>query len=75
MVEGLQNITRHQEIDDEDTLSNEAGLFLMQNKNDRYYITTGNPIYKKNIKNLTEQINKINSLQPEELKLYYKQKE
>ncbi len=73
MVEGLQNITRHQEIDDEDTLSNEAGLFLMQNKNDRYYITTGNPIYKKNIENLTEQINKINSLEPEELKQYYKQ--
>ncbi len=73
MVEGLQNITRHQEIDGEDTLLNEAGLFLMQNKNDRYYITTGNPIYKKNISNLTEQINKINSLEPEELKQYYKQ--
>lgn len=72
MVEGLQNITRHQEVDDTETLSNEEGLFLMQDKNDRYYITTGNPIYKKSIGRLTEQINKINSLDATELKQYYK---
>jgi len=73
MVEGLQNITRHQEIDEDKDVENKAGIFLIQNKNDRYYITTGNPIYKKNIDKLTEQINRINSLSPDELKLYYKQ--
>lgn len=73
MVEGLQNITRHQDVDDKETLSNEEGLFLMQDKNSRYYITTGNPIFKKNIGKLTEQINKINSLDADALKLYYKE--
>lgn len=73
MVEGLQNITRHQEVSDQETITDEVGLFLMQEKNDRYYITTGNPIDKKNISKLTEQITKINSLEPEDLKLYYKQ--
>jgi len=72
MVEGLQNITRHQEIDEKALENNETGIFLIQDINKRYYITTGNPILKKNISNLTEQINKINSLNPDELKQYYK---
>lgn len=72
MVEGLQNITRHQETEENKGISDIAGIFIIQDKDDRYYITTGNPIYKKNIGRLTEQLNKINSLEPEELKQYYK---
>ncbi|MFA6401598.1 MAG: SiaB family protein kinase [Salinivirgaceae bacterium] len=71
MVEGLQNITRHQETEDE-AYVNETGIFIIQDVNSRYYITTGNPILKKNIPNLTAQLNKINSLDEEELKQYYK---
>jgi len=71
MVEGLQNITRHQETDD-DAYVNETGIFIIQDVKSRYYITTGNPILKKNIPNLENQLNKINSLDAEELKLYYK---
>lgn len=73
MVEGLQNITRHQEVSDAETMTDEAGLFLMQDKDDRYFITTGNPIDKRNINKLTEQIDKINSLDTDELKEFYKQ--
>ncbi|MDA3890104.1 MAG: SiaB family protein kinase [Salinivirgaceae bacterium] len=72
MVEGLQNITRHQEIEEETDTNSETGIFLIQNIDKRYFITTGNPILKKNISNLTDQLNKINSLNPDELKQYYK---
>lgn len=71
MVEGLQNITRHQEMNSK-TDSAEKGIFFIQNQESKYYITTGNPILKKNIPKLTEQIQKINSLSPDELKQYYK---
>lgn len=72
MVEGLQNITRHQEVTGEDKIEEKNGIFIIQNKNEKYYITTGNPILKKNISTLKDQINRINSLDPEELKIYYK---
>jgi hypothetical protein len=71
MVEGLQNITRHQEMEESSDVK-ETGIFLIQDVDNRYYITTGNPILKRNIPNLTEQLNKINSLDNEELKNYYK---
>jgi hypothetical protein len=71
MVEGLQNITRHQEMEESEELK-ETGIFLIQDVANRYYITTGNPILKRNIPSLTEQLNKINSLDSDELKSYYK---
>ncbi len=71
MVEGLQNITRHQEVDDK-TDDIESGIFMLQDHDDKYYITTGNPIYNDSIENLTSLLNKINSLDTEELKKYYK---
>jgi len=73
LVEGLQNVTRHQEIDGEEAAPNQAGIFIIQNHNGKYYITTGNPILKANIPTLIKQLEKINSLDPEELKLFYKE--
>ncbi len=70
LVEGLQNITRHQDLNAD--IENE-GLFLMQNVKGKYYITTGNTIDNQNILKLKTQINKINSLDEEELKDYYKE--
>lgn len=72
MVEGLQNITRHQEVDEKVTSNDEKGIFFLQDIENRYYITTGNPILKENINTLTSQLNTINSLNPDELKQYYK---
>ena len=75
MVEGLQNVTRHQEIDGNESATdpNQAGIFIIQNNNGKYYITTGNPILKVNIPTLIKQLEKINSLDPESLKLFYKE--
>ena len=71
MVEGLQNITRHQDenlIDEKD----KTGIFVVQRKGDNYFVTTGNLIDKQYITKLTGQLNKINSLERDELKIYYK---
>lgn len=72
MVEGLQNITRHQteNLEDKD-VSDYPGLFVLQrNGSEGYSITTGNLIQKDNRNLLKEQINKINSLDKGELKKY-----
>lgn len=68
MVEGLQNITRHQE--DTDEINDYPGLFAVQRKNNGYYITTGNLIHGDAVPNLSSQLEKINSLDAEELKEY-----
>ncbi len=73
LVEGLQNVTRHQEIDGENVSLDQAGIFIIQNQGDKYYITTGNPILKVNIPTLTRQLEKINSLDAVALKDFYKE--
>jgi len=72
MVECLQNITRHQDDTNDNSVEN-LGLFVIQKKDEKYYITTGNLIEKKNIENISTLIKKINSLEKEELKNYYKE--
>ncbi|MBN2682177.1 MAG: SiaB family protein kinase [Bacteroidales bacterium] len=72
MVECLQNITRHQ--DDTKEESNDSfGVFVIQKEGEKYYITSGNLIDKENIPNITDLIEKINSLDKDELKDYYKE--
>jgi hypothetical protein len=71
MVEGLQNITRHQDI----TAKNipvKPGLFVLQRKRNSYFITTGNLIEKRNISILKSQLQKVNALTKDELNDYYK---
>ncbi|HAN76806.1 MAG TPA: hypothetical protein DCQ31_02995 [Bacteroidales bacterium] len=72
MMEGLQNITRHQDHA-QPQLNEQSGVFFFQKKNRRYYITTGNIIENNKIADLKVQINVINSLDAEELKKYYKE--
>jgi len=73
MVEGLQNITRHQDEMEEAGGSEELGLFVIQRKSDEYFITTGNVIENQNVESLKSKLEKVNSLAPEELKDYYRQ--
>ena len=72
MVEGLQNVTRHQN-EKEKIKSDNYGLFVIKRSEDRYYITTGNQTEKTSIPVITNLIEKINSLDKDELKVYYKQ--
>lgn len=72
MVEGLQNISRHQ---DELEVGNEKypGIFAIQKQKNRYYVTTGNLVLNKRISDLKEKISRINSLDKEELKKFHKE--
>jgi hypothetical protein len=72
MVEGLQNITRHQDSSPE-IKSDHKSIFVIQKFEEKYFITTGNIIEKDNIENVKHLIEKINKLNKDELKLYYKQ--
>lgn len=73
MVEGLQNITRHQNDSASKSIQSTHGLFIIKRSEDKYYITTGNATEKKSIPVITELIEKINRLNKDELKVYYKQ--
>jgi len=72
MVEGLQNITKHQADIDED-VENNNGVFVLKKENFKYFITTGNLIENENIAALTAQIEQVNRLDEDELKAYHRQ--
>ncbi|MCF6240027.1 MAG: DUF1987 domain-containing protein [Bacteroidales bacterium] len=71
MVEGLQNITRHQDLTTDD-IPVKPGFFVLQRKKYSYYITTGNLIHRTNIELLQSQIETVQKLNREELNEYYK---
>ena len=72
MVEGLQNITRHQDASPDVKIEHKS-IFVIQKIEDKFFITTGNIIEESNIDNIKQLIGKINKLNKEELKIYYKQ--
>jgi hypothetical protein len=69
MVESLQNITRHQDVSQ--TQDNQA-LFVVQNKDGKYGMASGNVIENSNIESLQQKLDKINSLDADALKAHYK---
>ncbi len=71
LVEGLQNITRHQEEKSVDT-SIEQGLFVLQRRDNSYFVTTGNVIGKEDVAKLKEQLDILNQLDYKGLKEYSK---
>ncbi len=70
IVEGLQNVTRHQSSSESDELAGYPGLFVVQYKTDGYYITTGNLIQSSQVEHLKKIIDKINQLDKNKLKQY-----
>ena len=75
MVESLQNLFHHSdEIPEElvETLGQRYGMIVITKKGDDIVITAGNFVSALNQKNLTEKIEKINSLSADELKEMYK---
>ena len=71
MVESLQNITRHQSNTTEDYLLN--GFFSIHKSANGYFITSGNIVSTKNIDELKAKLDKLNSLNTDELKSYYQE--
>jgi hypothetical protein len=72
MVECLQNITKHQAVTKVHNMD-EHGIFLIQDRGDRYYITTGNLIKKEKVAFLREKLEMVNSLDKEALKEHYRE--
>lgn len=69
MVESLQNITRHQDVNQ--AQENQA-FFVVQNKGGIYDLASGNVIEKDHVAELKIKLDKINGMDAEELKDYYK---
>jgi len=71
MVEGLQNITKHQaDVDLE--IEENYGVFVLKKEGTDYFVTTGNLIENENIPQLEKQIKQVNDLSKDELKDLYK---
>ncbi len=71
MVESLQNITRHQDAHSDS--NEEAAFFAIQKKKANFFITTGNIIDKSNVANLRSKLEKVNSLDKDELATFYRE--
>jgi len=75
MVESLQNLFHHSDELPEElakTLGQQYGMIVITRRNNHFRITAGNFVSLTNEKYLTERIEKINSLSPDELKEMYK---
>lgn len=70
MVEGLQNITRHQYTDRAGSVY-EGGLFIINRREEAYSITYGNWVSSDVKDMLSERLDQIVSKDPGELKEYY----
>ncbi len=72
MVECLQNIAKHS---DENAFndSTSSAIFMLGRVDNEYVITTGNPMQAKEIENLKEKLDKVNSLDKDGLKALYKE--
>ena len=78
LVECLQNLYHH--IDDfevegspEELSEKKSAIFSISRTDEYYNIVTGNFIYHKNIEDISGKIDHINSLDKDELKLFYKE--
>jgi len=71
LVECVQNITRHQELPDKESLHNE-GIFLIQSAGEMFNISQGNMIQNDHVEPLEKKLQIVNELESSELKDYYK---
>ena len=78
LVECLQNLYHHIDDFDKDNFLDASGnkksaIFSTRRNEDAYNIVTGNFIYPKNVEEVSNKIDHINSLDRDELKAYYKE--
>ena len=67
MIEGLQNVTKHQSKNSDSEIQ-EEGMFAIQKNKDKYFVTTGNIIDKDNELILRPKLEQINLLDKDQLK-------
>lgn len=75
MVECLQNIGRHSDnVDSGEPEVPGNGIFMVSKSELGFSVITGNPIANRKIEEVTEMLNKVNSMDQEQIKAYYKEK-
>lgn len=74
LVECLQNLYHHIDEDDKDTKPNEnSALFMIRKVDGEYSIMTGNYMAQENVDLMKGRLDKINAMDRDELKVYYKE--
>lgn len=73
MVESLQNLTRHHQVPQQKEVADGSSFFVIQRLEKEYYITSGNVVENKKVDFLKANLEKINGLDKEDLKEYYKE--
>ncbi len=74
LVECLQNLYHHLDDDDFKTKINEkSALFMIRKEEGEYSIMTGNFIASENVEMMKARLDRINEMDKEELKVYYKE--
>jgi len=73
LVEALQNLYHHMDADEKESNEHNTVIFMIGKDQNAYSIFTGNYIKNENADKLRAKLEKINSLDPEELKAYYKE--
>lgn len=75
MVECLQNIVKYSdEAKENNPNERSSAVFMMGKQEDKYIITSGNPVLNQKTTDLQERLELINSLDKEGLKKLYKDK-
>ncbi len=70
LVECLQNIAKHQDKLP-DNVEHEPAIVIIQKRNRRYYVTTGNILENSHVEDLKLKLTKINDMEAKQLKEYY----
>ena len=74
LVECLQNLYHHLDDDDFKTKINEkSALFMIRKEEGEYSIMTGNFIASENVDMMKTRLDRINEMDKDELKVYYKE--
>lgn len=79
LVECLQNLYHHIDIDDTESTRNsglieaKSALFMIARQDESFYIKTGNYLEKKDAVSLQQRLDSINGMSKEELKSYYQE--
>lgn len=75
MVECLQNIGKHSDnIESGEPEIPGNGIFIVSRSEQGFNVVTGNPIANSKIGEVTTMLNTVNSMDEEQIKVYYKQK-
>src|ERR1022692_903657 len=69
IVESLENITRHSEVEEKEQ---HLSLFLLGKEGKHYFVVSGNYIYNNQIDNLKRMIDEVNMLDKNDIKKVYR---